>query len=101
MKLRALPTDDMRPEGAVGSRAVALQTDRLGWVEHDRDGEQVVRLGELDQWLAGLALHVRRVDDREPGLSQAPPGDEVQDRERISGSRLVVFVIGDQAAAEV
>ena len=60
-----------------------------------------MRLSEFDQWLPGLALHVRRVDDREPGLSQAPPRDEVQDSERIRGSRLVVFVIRDQAAAEV
>ena len=58
-------------------------------------------LGELDQWLAGLTLYVRRVDDREPGLSQAPPRDEVQNGERIGGGRLIVFVIRDQAAAEV
>ena len=51
-----------------------------------------MRLGELDQWLARLALYVRRVDDREPGLSQAPPCDEVQDSKRIGGSRLIVFV---------
>ncbi len=101
MKLRALPTDDVRPEGAIGSRAIALKTDRLRWVKHDRDREQVVRLSQFHQRLPGLALHVRCIDDREPGLSQAPPRDEVQNRERITRGRLIVFVIRDQATAEV
>ena len=78
---------DVRAEVAVGTRPVALLADRLGHVEHDRDREQVVLLGQLDQRPARLALHVGRVDHREPRLSQPRAGDELQHRERVRRSR--------------
>ena len=91
----------MRPELAVRARAVALLAEGFGRVEHDRDWEEIVLFGELDQRLACLALHVRGVDDREPRLRQAPATDEVKHRECVGGRRLVVLLVGDQAAAEV
>ena len=50
---------------------------------------------------ARLALNVGGIDDGESRLRETPAGDEVQHRERVRGRRLVVLVVGDQAAAEV
>jgi hypothetical protein len=100
-QLRSLLAHDVGSEVAIGARAVALLADRLRGVEDDRDREQVVLPGELDEWLARLALDVRGIDDREARLPQTPAGDEVQDRERVTRRALVVLVVGDQAAAEV
>lgn len=101
LQLRALLTDDVGTESPVGTRPVALLADRLRRVEHDRDGKQVVLLSELNQRPASLALHVGRIDDREPGLGQPPAGNELQDRECVLRCALVVLVVGHQAAAEI
>ena len=58
-------------------------------------------LGELDERLACVALHVRRIDNREPRLRQSPACDEVKDGEGVRSRGLVVLIIGDQAATEV
>ena len=101
VQLGALLAHDVRAEAAVLPRAVALLADRLRHVEHDRDREQIVFPGELDERASRLALHVGRVHHREPRLRQTTAGDEVQDRERVHGRALVVLIVGDQAATEV
>jgi hypothetical protein len=60
-------------EIAVRSRSVAFLADLLGKIEHDRHWEQVMLLGELDQWPSRLTLHVRGVDDRERGCARRRP----------------------------
>ena len=50
---------------------------------------------------AGVALHVGRVDDGQPAGGEPLAGDVVQHVEGVGGRRLVVLVVGDQAAAEV
>ena len=57
--------------------------------------------GKLDQTASSFALHVGRIDHREPRLSEPPAGDEVQNRKRVRRRRLVVLVISHKAAAEV
>jgi hypothetical protein len=57
--------------------------------------------GELKQRFAGRALHVGRVDDGEARLLEALRDDEIEDGEGVGGRRLVVFVVGDEAPAEV
>src|SRR5438034_6891780 len=54
--------------------------------------------GNLDEWTATFPLDVRGVDDREPSKSEPLAGDEVQGVERVLRDRLVVLVVGDQAA---
>jgi len=97
----ALPAEHMRAELPVRSRGVAPLADRLGDIEHDRDRQQVMTPGELDEWLARLGLDVGRVDDREPAGLEALAGDVVERVERRLGRRLVVLVVGDQAAEGV
>ena len=90
------------PKSRSGRVAVALLADRLGQVEHDRDRQARDTPRELDERLARLALHVGRVDDGEPAARQPLGGDEVQrPRTRPSVARLVVLVVGHEAAAEV
>ena len=97
----ALVTDHVPSEVATGPSPVALLADRLWHVEHDRDGEQVVLLGQLDQRTARRTLNVRGIHDREAGLREATTGDELQHGECVGGGRLVVLVIGHQPAAEI
>ena len=96
-----LAADDVGTEGAIRSRRVALDAQRLGDVEHDRHREQVVRAGERQQRRPRLALHVGGVDDGQPAAAQPAARDLVQHRERVLGRALVVRVVGHEPAAEV
>jgi hypothetical protein len=100
-QLPALVAQHMGPEVAVGPGRVARGAHRLGDVDHDGHRQRVVALGQGEQGLAGLALHVGGVDHGEaPGVH--PLGrDEVEHLERRPGGALVVLVVGHQAAAEV
>ena len=101
LQLRALLAHDVLAELPIGPLPVALHAHRLGQVEDDRHREEVVLAGQLEQRLARRALHVGRVDHGDPRLRQPLGGDEVEDGEGVGGRRLVVFVVGDEAAAEV
>lgn len=59
----------------------------------------MVAAREVDKPFARLVLNVRRVHDDESPAGQANAGDVVQHVERIFGRRLVVLVIGNDAAA--
>ena len=98
---RVLPPDHVRAEVPVGPRGVARLAHRRGQVEDDRDRQHVVLAGERDQRRPGLRLHARRVDDGQPPGREPLARDVVQHVERVHGGRLVVLVVGDQAAAEV
>ena len=56
---------------------------------------------ESDQGFTCFRLHVRGVDDRQRPPASRFARDEVQHLKRIFGGGLVVFVVGDQAPAEV
>ena len=100
-QLVALTPDHVRTERPVGPGGVPADAHPLGQVEDDGDRQDVVLPGEVEQLLAALLLHVRRVDDREASGREPLAGDEVQDVEGVLAGRLVVLVVGDQAAAEV
>ena len=88
-------------EVAVGPLGVAGDADAVGDVEHDRDGQHVVGLGELEQLLASGGLDVRGVDHREPAARQPLADDDAEHLEGVLAGVLVVLVVGDQATAEV
>jgi len=60
-----------------------------------------VGASELNEFLAGVGLHVGRVDDGEVAGGQAFTGDVIEDVKGVRGGRLVVFVAADEASAEV
>ena len=100
--LRALLADDVRAEVAVGPRAVALLADRLGQVEDDRDREEVVLAGQLAA--AACAPSAARWSRRPRSAAAAPAACaamKLRTAKASRGRRLVVFVVGDEAAAEV
>ena len=64
-------------------------------------GSAVELSRQRDQRLARLGLHVGGIDDREQAAREPLRRDEVQHLEGVTGRRLVVLVVGDQAAARV
>ena len=101
MQLTALLRDDMRPERAIGSRAVPLVAHPCRHVEYDRDRQDVVPLRELDERFPGLRLHVGRVDDNQFPGRQPFGGDKVKNLKCIVCRYLAVFVVGHKATAKV
>jgi hypothetical protein len=67
-ELHRLVSHDVRPERAVRPGLVPLVAHVLRQPQHDRHRQHVVLPRQLDQRLARLRLHVRRVDHR-----QQPP----------------------------
>jgi hypothetical protein len=100
-QIACLVADDVGAEVAVGTIAVSVVADALGQVEHDRDRQEVVLTRERDERSPVLALDACRVDYGESARGHALGGDEVEKLEGIGRSRLVVRVVGDEAAAEV
>jgi hypothetical protein len=100
-QLVALAAQHVRAELPVRSGGVAVGAHPLRQVEHDRDGQHVVRAGQLDQLAAVVRLHVRGVDDGQPAGGQPLAHDVVQQLERLRGGGLVVLVVGDHPAAGV
>lgn len=86
----------MRTETAVRSGRVAYDRDLVGNVDHDRIDQDVVRLGQIDQRLAGLTLHIGGINHGEQAAPQPGPGNVEQHVEGVPGGGLIVFVIGDQ-----
>jgi hypothetical protein len=101
VELALLLPDDVRAERAIGRDPIPFLADALGQVEHDRDRQAVVLPRQSHQRLAGGLLDVRRVDDGEAPRRQALRRDQVQHLEGVGRSRLVVLVVGHEAAAEV
>ena len=73
-KLRMLLTDDVRPEVAVGTRAVPLLSQSLRHIDHDRHRNDVMASRELDQRARTImAAWPEALDARSPGRTE-PPG---------------------------
>src|SRR5262245_26844825 len=100
-QLLALVADDVRPKGALRTLAVALLTELLGQVEHDGYWQTVILTRQRYERLARLRLDIRGIHDREAPSRQALGSDEAQDFKGVPGSCLVVFIIRDQAAADI
>jgi len=99
--LVALPMDDILPHGAVGAQLVPLDHDSLRHIEDDADDEAVVLLGEFDQRLARLRLHIRRVNDGKAATLQPLRGDQMQDLEGRRRRILRILIIRHQGATQV
>src|SRR5205085_5494958 len=99
-QLLALVAHDVRPEGALGTLAVALLTELLRQVEHDGHRQTVILTRQRHERLARLCLHIRGIHDRAAPSRQALGGNEAQDLKGVPGGRLVVFIITDQTAAD-
>ena len=94
--------NDHRPtEVPIGAGLGALPAQLLGDVEHDRDGQHIVRARDREQTGTGVLLHVGGVDHGQPSGRQPQPGHMVQRVERGRRRRLVVLVVGDHAAERV
>src|SRR5256886_14968364 len=100
-RLVALPMDDILPDGAVGSLLVPIDHDSLRHVEDDANDEAVVPLGEFDQRLARLRLHIRRIDDGKAAALQPLRGDQMQHLGGRSRRILRILIIRHQRATEV
>jgi len=100
-QLVALAADHLRAERAVRPTLVPGQAHALRHVQRNRDREHVVFFRKVNQLLSGLGLDVCGVDNRQAACCQPLARDVVQDIERILAGRLIVLVVGDQAATEV
>lgn len=100
-QLLALADHHAGAEVAVGPGGVALDGHLLGHVEHDRVAQHVVLPGQVEEAPAGRVLDVGGVDHGEQAPGQPHADDVVQQVECRGRGRLVVLVVGDQAAAEV
>ena len=98
---RAAAARRASPKSRSGREALRSKANPLGHVEHDGDRQHVVRAGQLDQLRARVGLDVGGVDDGQPAGVEPLAGDEVEHLERGGARRLVVLVVGDQAAADV
>ena len=100
-ELLHLLADDVRAERAVCANLVSLAADLLIDVEHDRDGQRVELARERNERLARFDLHVGRIDHREQATRETLLRNEVENVEGVVRRRLVVLVVGDEAAARV
>ena len=98
---RVLPRDHPGTEVPVGTRRVPLDAGSRRDVEHDCHRQHMLLAGQRDQRPAGVRLHVRRVDHRQPPDGQPFGRDRVQRLECLRGDRLVVLVVADQTAEHV
>nr|BFE54005.1 hypothetical protein GCM10017745_74320 [Saccharothrix mutabilis subsp. capreolus] len=96
-----VPAHDVRAEVAVRPGRVARQAHLFGQVEHDRHRQHVVLARDLHQLRAVGPLHVGRVHHGGPPGGEPLARHVVQHVERVAGGRLVVLVVGHQAAEVV
>ena len=97
--LLCLIANHVRTELPVGAGNVPLVAQLLRQVKDDCSRQNVVLPRKLDQRLAGLRLHVGRVNDCQPSERKPLAHDRMQQIERCVGYRLVVFVVGDESTA--
>src|ERR1700735_339121 len=91
----------MRSELPVGTKYVAILTHSLREIEDNGFCEEVKLFGQSDQRFPCFWLDVGCINNREPSACEPLTHDLMQKIEGVSGSRLVVFVIGDKCSAEV
>src|SRR5215471_7916081 len=96
-----LTADNVCAEVAIGSGSVTCHAHLFWYIEDDRGWQHVVLTCQRDQCLARIALHIGRIDDRQPTSLQPLANDVMQQIERLDCGGLVVLVVRDQAAAEV
>ena len=100
-QLLALVAHDVRPKGALRTLAVALLTELLRQIEHDGYWQAVILTRQRHERLARLRLHIRGIHDREAPSRQALGSNAAQNLKGVPGGCLIVFIIGDQTAADI
>ena len=98
--LRLVP-DHMWSEVSIGTASIALLAQLLREIEDKRDRQNMKFARQFDKRFARVRLNIGRIDYRESAPRQPLPRDEMQNLERITGGRLIVLIVGNQAAAEV
>ena len=83
----------MVAEVAVGARGVALFAKGFRHVKHDRHGLGVVALRQIYQSLAGIGLHIRRVDNRQMPTRQTTGGNKMQGRKSILSCLKTILIV--------
>ena len=98
--LRLIP-DHVRPEVSIRPIAIPLLAYLFREIENNRHGQHMELARKLDQRFARLRLHVCRIDHRQPAQREPLPRDEMKNLECFAGHGLVVFIVRNQATAEV
>ena len=99
--LAPLLTNHMRAEVPVGSSTVALLAELLRQVEYDGHRQHVDSRASSTSGLRASGCDIRGVYHCQIAARQALGRDGVQDLEGVLGGRLVVFIVGDEPAAEI
>ncbi len=100
-KLLSLAANHVRAEITVRSRAVALLAQLHRNIENNCNRQNIMLTRQGNQRLTRLRLHIGRVDNREPAGGETFGRDEMEHIKCVSGSRLVVFVVGNQGATAI
>jgi hypothetical protein len=98
--LRLIP-DYVWPEVSIRAVSIALLAQLLREIEDERHRQNMKFARKFYQRLARVRLNIGGVNCRELPQSKPLPGDEMKDFERIASDRLIILVVGNEAAAEV
>jgi acetylornithine deacetylase/succinyl-diaminopimelate desuccinylase-like protein len=88
-------------EVSIRTVSIALLAQLLREIEDECHWKNMKLARQFNQRLARIRLNICGVNCREFPQSEPLPGDEMKDFERIASHRLVVLVVGNEAAAEV
>jgi hypothetical protein len=97
----ALIAHHMWAKVAIGSGVIAIMTDALGYVDHDRNGQTVILASELHQRLTVFCPNVGRINDGQQTSRQTFAGQVMKHVERIARCLLIVFIVGDPASERI
>ena len=100
-QLLRLIAHDVRTEVTVRAALIAIVAETLRQIQHDSHWKHVIVAREINQRFACFRLNIGGVDNRQLGRRQSFACDEVQDFKGVVGGGLVVFVVGNKAAAEI
>ena len=100
-QLPALLAHNMRTEIPFRAVSISLLAQFFREVKNDGDRNTVILARKRDDRLAGLRLHVRRINHHQPARRQPLGRDEMEHFKRVFCRRLAIFVIRHKAAAEV
>jgi hypothetical protein len=91
----------MWPKLTIWPRYIPVLAKPLRQIEDNCDREDMVFARQLDEPFARLRLHIGGIDHSQLAAGESFADDRVEQVECVSRRRLVVFVVGDQASAEV
>lgn len=100
-QLRFLLPNDVRPEVAILPSTVSLFANLFGQVEYQGYRKTMKFLCQPDQRLAGFRLDICGVHHGQMSQSQPFAGNKMQQFKRLVRNRLIVFIVGNHAPANV